>query len=73
MFLSPVEERLSSLQITVKPDLLKHFKFTFRYGPFKTQTLARTFINFYKIKLLMKVKGVSLKKNLKDGKETDHA
>jgi len=42
-------------------------------GHSKHNTLARTFINFYKIKLLMKVKGVSLKKNLKDGKETDHA
>lgn len=42
-------------------------------GHSKHNILAKTFINFYKIKLLTKVKGVSLKKNLKDGKETDRA
>lgn len=44
-------------------------------GHSKHNILAKTFINFYKIKLLMKVKGVSLKKkkNLKGGKETDRA
>lgn len=42
-------------------------------GHSKHNTLTRTFSNFYQIKLLMKVKGVSFKKNLQVAKETAHA
>ena len=41
-------------------------------GHSKLNTLTRTFINFFQIKLLMKAKGVSFK-NLKVAKETDRA